>query len=125
MRISRALLAVALALVPLTVGAQPTPAQPTPAQPAATTPTAVRGWTGAIDFGIRGTSADGDAARYERYRDLGDGLFVQGLRLNRDHNGWLLDLTADHVGRRDQRYLAGVERPNSRPGSCGTRFRCC
>ena len=30
-----------------------------------------------IDFGVRGTSADGDAARYERYRDLGDGLFLE------------------------------------------------
>ena len=110
MRISHPL-ALVLTLVPLAVGAQPTSAQPTPAQPAATAPTAVPGWTGAIDFGVRGTSADGDAARYERYRDMGDGLFVEGLRLNRDHNGWLLDLTANHVGRRDQRYLAGAERP--------------
>jgi MtrB/PioB family decaheme-associated outer membrane protein len=69
------------------------------------------GWTGAIDFGVRGTSFDGDGARYERYRDLGHGLFVEGARLNRDRNGWLLGLTADHVGRRDQRYLAQIDRP--------------
>src|SRR6185295_7513501 len=102
MRIANALVTVALTLSPLNANAQPT------ALPAAPT-----GWTGAIDFGIRGTTTDGDAARYERYRDLGDGLFVEGLRLNRDHNGWLLDLTADHLGRRDQRYLAGVERPGT------------
>ena len=26
---------------------------------------------------MRGTATDGDAARYERYRDLGDGLFLE------------------------------------------------
>ena len=67
MRISRPLLTAALALVPLIARAQ-APAAPPPAS---------TGWTGAIDFGVRGTSADGDAARYERYRDLGDGLFVE------------------------------------------------
>ena len=116
MRMSSALLTFALALVPLTARAQPASAPP----PVAT------GWTGAIDFGVRGTSADGDAARYERYRDLGDGLFVEGLRLNRAHNGWFMDLTADHVGRRDQRYLLDLARPGrSRPGFCGIRSRCC
>ncbi len=30
-----------------------------------------------IDFGVRGTVTTGDAARYERYRDLGDGLFLE------------------------------------------------
>jgi MtrB/PioB family decaheme-associated outer membrane protein len=101
MRMSSALLTAALALVPLTAGAQPASEQP---------PLTNR-WTGAIDFGVRGTSVDGDAARYERYRDLGDGPFVEGLRLNRERNGWFLGLTADHVGRRDQRYLVDIARP--------------
>jgi MtrB/PioB family decaheme-associated outer membrane protein len=101
MRMSSALLTAALALVPLTAGAQPASEQP---------PSTNR-WTGAIDFGVRGTSADGDAARYERYRDLGDGPFVEGLRLNRVQNGWFLDLTADHAGRRDQRYTVDLARP--------------
>ena len=35
---------------------------------------------GRIDFGVRGTTLDGDAARYERYRDLGDGLFLESRR---------------------------------------------
>ena len=47
-----------------------------------------------VDFGVRGTDVDGDAARYERYRDLGDGLFLERVRLNREPNGWLLDLAA-------------------------------
>jgi MtrB/PioB family decaheme-associated outer membrane protein len=106
MRMSRALLTAALALVPLNAHAQP-PA----AQPAAAPPTATTAWTGAFDFGVRGTSVDGDAARYERYRDLSDGLFLEDLRMNREQHGWLLGLTADHVGRRDQRYYFDLDRP--------------
>jgi MtrB/PioB family decaheme-associated outer membrane protein len=101
MRMFSAVLTVSLAVVPLTARAQPASA-PSPADTR---------WTGAIDFGARGTSADGDAARYERYRDLGDGLFVESLRLNRVQNGWFMGLTADHVGRRDQRYLVDIARP--------------
>jgi len=44
----------------------------------------VRATTGSIDFGVRGTSVNGEPARYERYRDLGDGLFLGGIRLNRE-----------------------------------------
>ena len=94
-------LTAALALVPLIARAQ-APAVP----PAAST-----GWTGAIDFGVRGTSVDGDAARYERYRDLGDGLFAETLRLTREQNGWFLDVAGDHLGRRDQRYRVDLNRP--------------
>lgn len=108
MRISTALLTVWLALVPLTAGAQPAP----------TAPAVTGGWAGAIDFGVRGTSFDGDGARYERYRDLGDGLFVESLRLARARNGWVLDVTADHVGRTDQRYRVDL----SRPGTVKTWF---
>jgi MtrB/PioB family decaheme-associated outer membrane protein len=103
MRSSSAVLIVSLMLVPLTAHAQPTAVQPT----------ATTGWTGALDFGVRGTSVDGDGARYERYRDLGDGLFLDGLRLKKEQKGWLLDLTADHVGRRDQRYLLNADRPGT------------
>ena len=100
MRILTALLTIAVALVPLIARAQDAAVAP----PAA-------GWAGSIDFGVRGTSADGDAARYERYRDLGNGLFLENAHLARERNGWLLDLTADHVGRKDQRYLVDVSRP--------------
>jgi MtrB/PioB family decaheme-associated outer membrane protein len=68
-------------------------------------------FTGTLDFGARGTTTSGDAARYERYRDLGDGLFLETLRLNAERNGWYVTAGADHAGRRDQRFSGQVERP--------------
>ena len=106
MRIPSALSTLALTLIPALVSAQNVPAQPAPG----TVPTTTA-WTGTFDFGLRGTSADGDAARYERYRDLGDGLFLEDLRVSREHQGWLLDFTGDHVGRRDQRYVGAANLP--------------
>lgn len=111
MRIAAVLSIVALALVPRASHAQDTNPPAAGAQPAAAEAPAPAGWTGRIDFGVRGTALDGDAARYERYRDIGDGLFLEGVRVNREHEGWLLDLAADHVGRRDQRYAAAAVRP--------------
>jgi MtrB/PioB family decaheme-associated outer membrane protein len=113
MRKSVVLSIAALALAPLAASAQTASgqqpsAQPSGAQEVVTTSTP---WTGSLNFGVRGTSMEGDGARYERYRDLGDGLFLDDLVINREKNGWLLDFLADHVGRRDQRYLGAVERP--------------
>ena len=90
---------------------QPAGTQPQPAQPGSLP------WTGRFDFGLRGTTTDGDAARYERYRDLGDGLFLEDLRANREFTHWLVDFRGEHVGRRDQRYLADVVRPGKVKGS--------
>jgi MtrB/PioB family decaheme-associated outer membrane protein len=116
MRLTRLLSIVAVALMPSAVrGQEPSPPAETP-QPAAkeagTTP-----WTGRVDFGIRGTAMNGDGARYERYRDLGDGLFMETGRANRERNGWLLDFGAEHVGRRDQRYVGTAVRPGRLQGS--------
>jgi MtrB/PioB family decaheme-associated outer membrane protein len=66
---------------------------------------------GFVDFGARGTSADGDAARYERYRDLSDGMFVETATLFREWNASLFDFRAEHVGRKDQRYTGAFMRP--------------
>ena len=112
MRTACLLMIVIVALPPRSALAQVVPppadaAQPNPAE----SPSVGKGWVGMVDFGVRGTSANGDAARYERYRDLSDGLFAERVRLNRDKNGWLLGVSADHVGRRDQRYLLEAERP--------------
>ena len=63
------------------------------------------------EFGVRGTSMTGDGARYERYRDLGDGLFLDNLRFKRQSNDWFFDLGANHVGRKDQRYSAVANQP--------------
>src|SRR6478752_5001281 len=63
---------------------------------------------GQADFGFRGTSfSDGsDEARYQRYRDLRNGPFLEGVRWgkNDDHQYW--DIRATHVGYRDQQYAA-------------------
>ena len=67
--------------------------------------------SGAIDVGVRGTGLSGDAARYERYRDLGNGLALEGVRLSRERRGWLFDFLADHVARNDQRFRGDILRP--------------
>ncbi len=37
--------------------------------------TTLFGLKGTVDFGFRGTSVDGDEARFERYQDLRSGVF--------------------------------------------------
>src|SRR5262249_13876035 len=94
MRITRTFVTVALAMAPIAAHAQ----QPPP--PVETgRPPALQPWTGTFDFGVRGTSLDGDAARYERYRDLSDGFFLDAVRVDRQRDGWLLNFMGDHVGR--------------------------
>jgi len=78
-----------------------------------TTTNTSSGW---VDFGVRGSSLTGDASRYERYRDLGDGLFLETFRWKAQRDGWFLDLGADHAGRKDQRYTLGVARPGTFKG---------
>jgi MtrB/PioB family decaheme-associated outer membrane protein len=95
-------------LVTLALGLVPIAAQAQSANTAAT--------TGAIDFGVRGTNLSGDGARYERYRDLGDGLAIEGVRLSRERLGWVVDFMADHAGRRDQRYRGDFVNPGKFKG---------
>jgi MtrB/PioB family decaheme-associated outer membrane protein len=78
-------------------------------QPA--TPAAPGVWSGTVDFGLRGSSVEGDRGRFERYRDVGDGLVLEGFRLNREEHGWLFAVGGEHVGRRDQRFTGDVVRP--------------
>ena len=125
MRIPRVLAIVTLALLPMAAAAQTAPPaapvdQPPVTPPAASQPgpadavpdsASAERWTGSFDFGVRGSDVEGDRSRYERYRDLGDGLFLETVRLNREHEGLLLDFQAEHVGRRDQRYIGEVTRP--------------
>jgi MtrB/PioB family decaheme-associated outer membrane protein len=74
-----------------------------------TAPSLTRGY---VDFGARGTSFTGaDSARYERYRDLNDGLFMRALRATREKGNWVSDVGADNVGRLDQRFDGRIERP--------------
>lgn len=60
--------------------------------------------TGQVDFGIRGTDLSGDRARFERYRDIGNGGVFDQFRFNSDAGGWLFKAGADRVGRKDQRF---------------------
>ena len=116
LRVSGVLVIVALGLDSGQAVGQPPAGQAPPGQAPATEPT-VLPWTGKLDFGVRGTSVEGDSARYERYRDLGDGLFLETVRLDRERKGWLFDLAAEHVARRDQRYVGTVVRPGTVKGS--------
>src|SRR5688500_5779410 len=77
--------------------AQDPPTQPVPA---ADMPT-----TGLFDFGFRGTSTDGDEARYERYRDLRTGVAtVFSMGKNTDQYRFIANFS--NAGYRDQLYTA-------------------
>jgi MtrB/PioB family decaheme-associated outer membrane protein len=75
------------------------PVEAQPATPAPATP-------GLADFGMRASSVTGDDARFQRFRDVRDGIFLERFRWETDGNAWNARLTADHVGWRDQRYSA-------------------
>jgi len=66
--------------------------------------------TGTADIGGTFTTTDGDAARYERYRDLRDGAYTS-LSLARETGSYLYNVTASHIGYRDQRYNVQYVRP--------------
>jgi MtrB/PioB family decaheme-associated outer membrane protein len=97
---------LALALLPATAAARQDAQEPED-EPLATLP------PNRADFGVRGTQLTGDGARFERYRDLGDGLFLETLRMHREQNGWFASFSGDHLGRRDQRLLGTVTRPGT------------
>jgi hypothetical protein len=63
------------------------------------------GLTGTVDVGGMFTATDGDEARYERYRDMRDGV-ATGLNVSRQNESSLFDASASHIGYRDQRYAA-------------------
>jgi MtrB/PioB family decaheme-associated outer membrane protein len=65
-----------------------------------------------IDIGIRGTAygSGSDEARYQRYRDLRDGVTLDFFRYLREGDGWAFNAEADHVGYRDQRAAATFNR---------------
>jgi MtrB/PioB family decaheme-associated outer membrane protein len=77
--------------------------QPTPA-PAASTPK-----FGQVDFGFRADSTDGDVARYNRFRDLRQGGFLDSFRYKREEQTWAFRAEANNVGYRDQRYFADFQ----------------
>jgi MtrB/PioB family decaheme-associated outer membrane protein len=76
---------------------QPTP---TPTPTAADFP-----WKGLIDFGGAFGDTDGDAARYERYRDTRNGIYSD-INFSREAEGYYASVEANHIGYRDQRIAA-------------------
>ena len=66
--------------------------------------------TGEIEFGVRLSSIAGDPGRFQRLRDLRSGPTTDRLRYTRDRDAWRFEADVDHLGYRDQRYFANVER---------------
>lgn len=81
-----------------------TPAQPQ--APAATTPAS---GLNVIDFGYRGTSTNGDEARYERYRDTRDGAYTNIL-FGKQTDRYLFNASASNIGYHDQNYQLDYQR---------------
>jgi MtrB/PioB family decaheme-associated outer membrane protein len=81
------------------------PAQPTPAAPAEPPLPSL----GSIDFGARITGTDGDEARYERYRDLRDGVSSL-FRIGKETDTYFVDASASNAGYHDQRYKLNYQR---------------
>jgi MtrB/PioB family decaheme-associated outer membrane protein len=85
----------------LALAAAPAAAQdPSAPQPAP----AVGVSTGWVDFGVRATDVSGDADRFERYRDVGSGAFLEWLFWGHATQSRLLRVSAANAGRRDQRF---------------------
>jgi len=122
MRTFTAALILSLVLLPAAAvsGQQPTPKPtptPAPATPAAAAPAEdTRSlfeptWR-QFQIGGRLSSVEGDPARWQRYRDLRDGLLFTNARYEREwaETGQRFQVAADNVGWRDGRYLGMLER---------------
>jgi MtrB/PioB family decaheme-associated outer membrane protein len=104
MRFRTSLLTIAWLAMPVAAAGQTTATPPGPTVGQSQT-------TGWLDFGARSTSTTGEPSRYERYRDLRDGAFLQTFRFERGSGNWFLGAAADNAGRRDQRFAASLSRP--------------
>ncbi|MGD9904912.1 MAG: MtrB/PioB family outer membrane beta-barrel protein [Vicinamibacterales bacterium] len=65
---------------------------------------------GTVDFGARLNDIDGDAARFQRYRDLRPGLYGNNALVGRRTEDWNIEAQAWNIGYRDQRYQVGFQR---------------
>ncbi|MGE3275325.1 MAG: MtrB/PioB family outer membrane beta-barrel protein [Vicinamibacterales bacterium] len=74
------------------------------AQDAPTKPVAPEAPTvGTVDVGFRGSSTTGDEARFERYRDLQNGV-ASSFSFAKNTDRYLFDAAAENIGYTDQRY---------------------
>jgi MtrB/PioB family decaheme-associated outer membrane protein len=81
-----------------------------PAAPAQAAEPALGRFVNQIDFGFRAGTVSGDAARWQRYRELRDGPTINRFDYRRETDTWWLASSADHVGYRDQRYVLEAAR---------------
>lgn len=101
------MIAVGALLLASAVSAQEQQQAPAP-QAAMQTATPASSFTpkiGQFDFGFRADDVTGDPARYQRFRDLRQGAFVN-MKLNRETATWVFAADAFNVGYRDQSYAA-------------------
>jgi MtrB/PioB family decaheme-associated outer membrane protein len=89
---------------PATSGPAPSPATQADVPSAASTPN-----LGRVDVGVRGDNVAGDPARYNRFRDIRDGAFLDRFRFAKTTDAWLLLGEAFNVGYRDQRFVGSYE----------------
>jgi len=94
---------LALLVLAAAASAQTTPAPP----PAATPETLLQPAASGVEFGGRASRISGDAARFEKYRDLRDGPTVDRAFYTKTRERWAFTAALDHAGYRDQRYTAG------------------
>jgi MtrB/PioB family decaheme-associated outer membrane protein len=92
---------VVVAILLPAVAAAQAPAAGTGQPPAPAGPAWMSGW---IDFGARGSSVSGDRDRFERYRDVGDGAYVDRFQWARATDAQIVRVGASNAGRRDQRF---------------------
>jgi MtrB/PioB family decaheme-associated outer membrane protein len=86
------------------------PAPTSPPAGEADVPAAASGPSlGRVDVGIRGASVSGDPARYNRFRDIRDGAFLEGLKFEKETDGWAFFGQASNLGYRDQRFSGAFD----------------
>jgi MtrB/PioB family decaheme-associated outer membrane protein len=76
------------------------------------TPTATASFTpklGTVDFGFRADDVSGDRSRYQRYRDLRQGGYIDRFKFGKETEDWVFKATANNVGYRDQRYTVSYQ----------------
>lgn len=111
MRTTSALIATFVLGVTSAALAQDPPSLPPPTDPVILGRSESTGrWYGTVDFGARASNVDGDAARFQRYRDLRSGVYATSGVAGRRTQDWTFEAQAWNVGYRDQRYQLDVER---------------
>lgn len=104
MRIRIFVLISAVLLISSGVGmAQEAPQTPTPGRSSSSAFMSPK--VGRVDFGFRASTIDGDTAKFQRYRDLRDGAYLDAFRFEKEQENWVFNAAADNVGYRDQQYL--------------------